>query len=120
MIYKKILPYVLIYIGTVFYTLAAYYHLSYKPWTFEKAITTALPLVCIEYVFSLNGNHRAHEELDLNPIQILVITITFYFINLWLLNYFIIKKTINIKREVVAFALIITGFLLSENIKLPH
>ncbi len=113
-------PYFLIYLGSIFFVLAAYYHLSYKPWTFSKALSTALPLVCIEYIFSLNGNHMAHEDLDLNPIQILIITITFYFINLWLLNYFVIKKTINLKKEIVAFGLIVTGFLLSENIIMPH
>lgn len=111
-------PYILIYIGTIFYTMAAYYHLSFKNWTFQKAMMTAIPFVLIEYCFTLPGNHSASEELKLNPIQILIVTITFYFINLWLMNYFIIKKEINIKREIVAFVLIASGFLISQNIAL--
>jgi uncharacterized protein (DUF486 family) len=111
-------PYILIYIGTLFYTLAAYYHLSFKNWTFKKAMMTAIPLVLIEYCFVLPGNHLASSDLDLNPIQILIITITFYFINLWLLNYFIIKKEINLKREIFAFVLIVSGFLISQNVAL--
>lgn len=111
-------PYILIYIGTIFYTLAAYYHLSFKTWTLQKAMLTAIPLVLVEYIFLLTGNKKALDELKLNPIQILIITITFYFINIWLLNYFIIKKEINIKREIVAFVLIASGFLISQNIAL--
>jgi uncharacterized protein (DUF486 family) len=111
-------PYILIYIGTIFYTMAAFYHLSFKEWTIKKAMMTAIPLVLIEYIFLLTGNKKALDELNLNPIQILIVTITFYFINIWLLNYFIIKKEINLKREIIAFALIASGFAISQNVTL--
>ena len=106
----------LIYIGTIFYTLAAFFHLSIKEWTFTKAFLLAMPLVAIEYVFTLNGNKEANDKLQLNPLQILIITISFYFINIWLLNYFIIKNKINPIREIISFILIVIAFTLSNNI----
>ena len=87
----------LIYIGTIFYTIASFYHLKLKKdWTFTKAITMALPLVFIEYNFSLRGNYLAYSKLNLTSIDILLITMIFYFINGWLLNYLVLKNKINI------------------------
>ena len=108
--------FLLIYIGTIFYSLAAFYHLSIKEWTFIKAFLIALPLVIIEYIFSLNGNRRLNELYKFNPLSILIITMCFYFINIWLLNFFIIKNNINILREFIAFILIICAFLISTNV----
>lgn len=107
----------LIYVGTIFYTLASYYHLSIKDWTFIKAFTMAIPLVAIEYIFSLYGNRYANSVLNFNALQILLITITFYFINAWLLNYFIIKNKVNPTREIISFILILLAFYISNNIK---
>ena len=76
-----------------------------------------MPLVIIEYIFSLNGNKKANETLQFNPLQILIITMSFYFINIWLLNYFIIKNKINVVREIISFILIISAFSISNNIK---
>lgn len=110
----------LIYVGTIFYTLAAYYHLSIKDWTFIKAFTMAVPLVAVEYIFSLHGNRYANSILNFNALQILLITITFYFINAWLLNYFIIKNKINPTREIISFILILLAFYISNNIKVDQ
>lgn len=105
----------LIYVGTLFYTMAAYYHLSLDgKWTFFLAFAIAVPFVIIEYIFSLNGNHYAHKIIGLSPQSILIITICFYFINLWLLNYFILKHKVNALREIIAFVLIIIAFLISS------
>ncbi len=109
-------PYFLIYLGSIFFVLAAYFHLSYDNWSLKKALTTALPLVVIEYCFLLPGNHAAKEELSLNPIQILVIMIVFNFINLWLFNFLVTKSIVNYKRELLAFAFIIAAFFTSQNI----
>lgn len=107
-------PYVLIYIGTVFYVLAMYTHLSFKPWTFTKAIAFALPLVVVEYIFALNGDHIAHTTLGLSAQQILITTMTFYFVNLWILNYFVLHHKVRPLNELVAFALIIGAFMVTN------
>ena len=109
-------PYILIYIGSIFFVLAAYFHLSFKEWTLKRALITALPLVFIEYCFLLPGNHKAKEELLLNPIQILVIMLVFNFINLWIFNRFVSKSKLNYKREILAFGFIIAAFLTSQNL----
>ena len=119
-IYREQLLFILlVYLGTVFYVFAAYYHLSLdEKWTFWKAFTIAIPFVIIEYLFSLNGNYYLHSMFDYSPIDILIITICFYFINLWLLNYYILKHTkSNIFKELVCFLLIITAFLLTNVIR---
>ena len=118
--YEKFSILSLIYIGTVFYTLAAYYHLKLKDWTFLKAFALAIPLVMIEYSFSLRGNRQANTVLGMNALQILIITITFYFINAWLLNYFVLKNKVNYQREIISFILVISAFYISENIKVDE
>jgi len=82
-----------------------------------RAFTIAIPLVIIEYYFSLTANHEANLILKMNPVQILLITMTFYFLNTWLFNYFILKNDIVVWREIMSFILIIGAFLLSTNIK---
>jgi len=114
----KIKPYIYVYIGTIFYVLASYYHLTLKDWTFKKALFIALPLVCIEYFFSLRGNRYLNEKYNINAIEILLITMCFYFINTWLLNYFVIKNKVNIIKELISFILILVAFYLSSNIRI--
>lgn len=105
----------LIYIGTVFYTLAAYYHLKIKKWTFLQALIIAIPFVLIEYQFSLRGNFYAKNHLLLNAVEITLITMIFYFINSWLLNFFVLKDPLNWWREGLAFILILSAFLITTN-----
>jgi uncharacterized protein (DUF486 family) len=104
----------LVYMGTVFYTLAAYYHLSLRNWTWTRAAIVAIPLVLIEYMFSLRGNRYLNES-GFNPLRILLITMCFYFINLWLLNYFVIGNQVVVWREITGFLLILTAFYVSTN-----
>lgn len=104
-----------IYIATLFYTLASYYHLTLKEWNIRKALFIAIPLVIIEYMFSLRGNHSLNEDFKINPISIMLITMCFYFVNTWLLNYFIIKNKINPFREIISFVLILIAFYISTN-----
>ncbi len=108
--------YLFIYIGTIFYVIASYFHLSIKKWNLKQAYLIAIPLVMVEYYFSLNGNHDANQVLKLNPLQILLVTMSFYFINTWLLNYFVIKNDIILWRELLSFILIISAFYVSTNI----
>jgi branched-subunit amino acid transport protein AzlD len=116
----KALVIALIYIGTCFYTLAAYLHLSLgDDWTFLRALAIALPLVFLEYQFSLRGNHAAITQLGFNAIQVLMITLCFYFINLWLLNVFILKHKVLWWRELLCFGLILLAFAILL-IKVPQ
>lgn len=109
----------LVYFGTVCYVIAAYYHLTLnKNWTFLKAFMIAIPIVMIEYCFALNGNYYLHSELKLSAMDILIMTICFYFINLWLLNYFVIKNKVkSVYKELFCFILIISAFLLTSVIE---
>jgi len=109
----------LIYLGTICYVFAAYYHLTmHEKWNFWKAYLIAIPIVFIEYIFSLHGNYYMHSIFDYSPIEILIITISFCFINLWLMNFFILKhKKYNIYKEFLCFLLIITAFLLTTVIR---
>lgn len=109
----------LIFLGTVFYTIASYYHLKIDKWSFLAAFSIALPLVIIEYQFSLRGNHLARHLLKLNAIQITIITLIFYFINASLLNYFFLKHPTIWWRELLAFLCIILAFILTTTVKLP-
>lgn len=105
----------LIYIGTVFYTLAAYYHLKIKKWTFIQALIIAIPFVLIEYQFSLRGNFYAKNHLLMNAVEITLITMIFYFINSWLLNFFVLKDPLNWWREGLAFIFILLAFVITTN-----
>jgi len=108
----------LIYIGTWFYTLAAYLHIKLgKSWTFIRALSIALPLVILEYQFSIRGNYYAVAKAGLNPIQVLLITLCFYFVNLWILNKVVLKvQGVVWWREIMCFILIAVAFVLSTNI----
>ena len=109
----------LIYIGTVCYVMASYYHLKMREeWTFWKALLIAVPFVLIEYCFSLNGNYYIHKISGYSAMDILIITICFYFTNLWLLNYFILKQTDhNMYIEVFCFLLVLCAFILTNVIR---
>jgi hypothetical protein len=109
----------LIYLGSVFYVIASFFHLKMgNNWTFLKAYSIAIPVVLVEYIFSLNGNHLANHSLGIDPIQILIITICFYFVNLWVFNYFVLKNTTkSVWRELLAFALIVVAFSITNVIK---
>lgn len=46
----------LIYCGSVCYTVASFYHLSFgEAWSFRRAYTLAIVLVSIEYLFNVIG-----------------------------------------------------------------
>lgn len=110
-----IYSFVLVYLASLCYVIASYYHLHLSNnWTFVLALSMALPIVLIEYCFSLPGNYALHQQHNFEPIQILIITIVFYFINLWLLNVFILKtKITSYLKEILAFVFIICAFMLT-------
>lgn len=106
---------IFIYIGTLCYAIASFLHLKLQNWSMIKAFLIAIPFVFIEYQFSLRGNKYANSILRLNPVQILLLTVAFYFINVWLLNFFIIKNRIIWWRELIAFILVIGAIAISTN-----
>ena len=107
-----------IFIGAIFYTLASYYHLKMdNNWTFFKALIVAIPFVLIEYVFTLHGIYYSYKFLSLSPSQILITTICFYFICIWIFNYYVMKIRLDFKhmlKELFAFILIITAFYITN------
>lgn len=109
----------LIYTGSMFYICASYLHLIYnKEWSITKAYSIAIPVVLIEYMFSLHGIYYLNKYFNLEPTQIIIINMCFDFINLWLLNYFILKFSYkNIYKEILSLILIISALLLTDVIK---
>jgi len=101
------------FIGGWLYVIGSYAHLAFDDWSFWKAYLIAMPLVAIEYQFSLRGNKWANVE-GIRPINILLITLCMYFIAMYGVNKFWLKgesKT----QDVVAFGLIASAFAISFN-----
>jgi len=113
--YSLNLSLLLVYLASLCYVIASYYHLVLnEKWTFSLSISIALPIVIIEYCFSLPGNYSLNKYHNFDPIHILIITIIFYFINLWLLNVFIIKNPVkNYYNEIIAIILILSAFYIT-------
>ena len=106
-LYKSIF---LIYIGSVFYVLAAFYHLSIKNWTIITAFAIAIPILVLEYSFSLRGNWYANEYLS--ATKILILTMIFYLVNLTILDSIILKNGVSF-RDIVALLLVISAVYVS-------
>ena len=82
-----------------------------------KAFAIALPLILIEYQFSIRGNYEAKNLLKMNAVQITIMTMSFYFINAWMLNYFFLKAPVIWWREMLAFACILLAFFLTTSVR---
>ena len=106
----------LIYLGTMAYTIASYYHLKFREWTFIKAFAIAIPFILIEYQFSIRGNYYAAAFLGMNAVQIALVTMTFYFVNSWMLNYFVLNKRVVWWREGLAFLFIACAFIVTTTL----
>jgi hypothetical protein len=105
----------LIFIGTLMYTTAAYFHIKMEKWSLFKAFLIAIPFLFIEYQFSLRGNYYAKKHLMMNVVQITIITMIFYFFNAWLLNHVVFKDPIVWWREITAFILILMAFYITTH-----
>ena len=108
-----------IFIGTIFYTLASYYHLKMGPkWTFLSALLLAIPFLLLEYTFSLNANYYLHYDHGLSPSKILSMTVCFNFITIWLFNYFVMQNgNVNFLHEFVALVFILTALYISNMVR---
>ena len=106
----------LIYLGTLGYTAAAYYHLRMDAgaWTFARAFVLAAPvLLLVEYQCSLRGNRAAQRVLGMSPVQVVLVTMAFYFVNAWLLNALVLRQPTVWWRDALAFALVLAAFALT-------
>lgn len=113
---QRILAILLIYLASWCYVIAAYYHLKLEDWSFLKAAAIAVPAVLMEYSLSLPGNKLA--SLSMNPLQIVVITIGFYVLNIILLNVYVLKGDFNPVRDLLAVGLVVVAIFLSTNARL--
>jgi hypothetical protein len=108
-----------VYMGTLFYTLASYYHLKMGPnWNYFAALAIAIPFVLIEYTFSLHANYFLFKEHGFTPSKILILTVCFNFINIWLFNYFIMNiRNTNLVREAFALLLIVAALIVTKVVR---
>lgn len=118
---EKLLVYLtcfsIIFMGAIFYTIASYYHLKFGNWSLATALMFSLPFAAIEYTFSLQGNYMAYKQLGLEPSKILIVTIIFNFICIWVFNYFVMNITWDVRKfmnEFVAFLFIVAAFYTSN------
>lgn len=101
-----------IFIASLVYVIASYAVPIYSGLSVWKSILLAMPLVFIEYNFSIRGNRRAHED-GYKPLQILTLTIVFYYIAMFIMEKLLSPKKYNITegiKDVTSAALIALGF----------
>jgi hypothetical protein len=109
----------LIYLGSVCYTIASFYHLSFgEKWSFWRAYLLALFFVSIEYVFNVIGNKNANRFISV--FQIMLLIIAFDLVNLYLLNVFILKNHVDIVRDGLSLVLIAGAVALSYGTLSPQ
>jgi len=112
---NKWLAILFIYIASVFYTVASFYHLSFgTKWTFTRAYIIALIFVGIEYIFSVLGNKWANEFITVFDIMILIIV--FDLINLYIINFFILKNRVQPLKHGISLVLVGIAIILSADI----
>lgn len=118
---NKAMGILLIYLGSVCYTIASFYHLSLSrsEWTFGRAYLIALLFVSIEYVFNINGNRGANEN-GLSVFQIMMLIIAFDLLNLYIINSLVLKNKIHPGRDGLSLLLIAGAVLLSSETLYHH
>jgi uncharacterized protein (DUF486 family) len=100
-----------LYAGSVFYVLAQYGHLLLANWTIWKAMSIAIPLVCIEYLFVLNGTHGASTAGE-SAMNIILLVMCFNFVNIYLYGRLVLKQESDIK-DLLAFILVLIASALT-------
>ena len=106
-LYKSIF---LIYIGSILYIIAAFYHLSIKNWTIITAAAIAVPVLILEYSFSLRGNRYANKYLS--ATKILILTMMFYLINITILDTIVLKNGVSL-RDIIALFMVVGAVYIS-------
>jgi len=78
-----------------------------------KSFVIAMFFVSIEYNFSLRGNKLAYDD-GMTAIEILLITVGFYYVALYALNKVYIKDPVDMK-DFWGFMLVIAGMYVAFN-----
>jgi hypothetical protein len=104
----------LIYLGSCFYTIASFYHLSFGAnWRFWRAYALGMLFVYVEYVFNVLGNKSANRYLTV--FQIMLLIIAFDLVNLYVLNALLLKNRIRLVRDGVSMLLIAAAVAISSD-----
>jgi hypothetical protein len=96
--------------GSLFYVLAQYYHLTIQDWSVWKGLAIVMPLVFCEYNFVLRAGHMAKES-GWSVINIFLMTMCMNFIMLYGFNKIAIGDPIE-SRDILALGLVGGAFAL--------
>lgn len=103
----------LIYLGSVCYTIASFFHLSFgSEWTFVRAYIIGLLFVSVEYVFNILGNKHANRYITV--FQIMLLIIAFDLVNLYVINAILLKNDVNYVRDGICLLLIGAAIYISS------
>jgi uncharacterized protein (DUF486 family) len=112
---NKWIAIIFLYIASVCYITASFYHLSLGvKWTFIKAFLISITFVILEYVFGIPGNKWANEFLPVFDLMILIIV--FDLINLFILNFFILKNEVQPLKHGLCLILLGIVIMLSADV----
>ncbi len=112
---NKWIAIIFLYIASVCYITASFYHLSLGvKWTFIKAFLISITFVILEYVFGIPGNKWANEFLSVFDLMILIIV--FDLINLFILNFFILKNKVQPLKHGLCLVLLGIVIMLSADV----
>jgi len=110
---NKLVAILFIYLGSVCYTIASFWHLSLgDKWSFSRAYPIAIMFVCIEYIFNVLGNKNANRHLTV--FQIMLLIIGFDLINLFIINLLLLKNKIDVMRDGISLLLRIIAIFISS------
>ncbi len=100
-----------IFIAAVIYIMASFAFPIHGGLSVGNAILLAMPLVFVEYNFSLRGNKIAHAN-GATTFEILTLTMIFYFISLFIIDK-LLKKHEASSKDFLSAGLIATAFYVS-------
>ena len=102
-----------LYIGSICYTFASFYHLTLKTkWTFKQAYLTSICFVLVEYFFNVNGIKNANRHLSVFNIYVFVNACDL--VNLFIFNLLFLKNEFGYK-NMISIGLIMGSMLLSSD-----
>jgi hypothetical protein len=105
---------VIIYLGSVFFTLSSFWTFKLKEWTFYRALFIALVAFLFQYQFQLRGIDFARTRLKMAYLHIIIIILCCNYINSLIINRFYLKEKFVWWRDLVAFGMVVGAFCLSH------
>lgn len=82
-------------------------------WSFTRAYSIALAFVAAEYIFNVIGNKGANQYITV--FQIMLLIIVFDIINLFILNWFLLKNPVRPLRDGISLALVVAAVAVSTS-----